>query len=58
MRGAAFLSGGCGLKLFQKRPKNLDINPFFSTLARGLKTLPYVNSLTLTSGCFVDRPKT
>ena len=57
-RGAAFLSGASGREFCQKRPKNLDISPFFSTLARQLKTHLHVNAFTLTAGCFVDRPKT
>ena len=37
MRSAAFLRGSRAAKFCQKRSKTLDINPIFSTRARGLK---------------------
>ena len=54
----SFLERRAEAQILPKSGEKSRHQPVFSTLARALKTLPYVNALTLTSGCFVDRPKT
>ena len=54
------------MKFCQKWPKNIDISPFFSTLARKLKTLAEEHSREMLHGkscaratsCFVANAKT